>query len=98
LAKAGELSWHLLPGTHIGDLALTEKVYADMREIAEGTKTSQECLAVVADWVRDDIAAMQKNAATMRTDLGLEEEEIVEKEKVSDTESKSGHTDGTNLK
>jgi len=92
LAKAGELSWHLLPGTHIGDLALTEKVYADMREIAEGTKTSQECLAVVADWVRDDIAAMQKNAATMRTDLGLEEEEIVEKEKVSGTWSKTGDT------
>src|SRR5690606_14179364 len=49
LAEAGELSWRLLPGTRIGDLALTEKVYADMKEIAAGTKTAEECLAVVAD-------------------------------------------------
>ncbi len=73
LAQAGRMSWLLLPGTRIGDLALTEKVYADMKEIAAGTATAEERLAVVADWVREDIATMQKNAAAMRTALGLSE-------------------------
>lgn len=71
LAEAGEMSWRLLPNTHIGDLALTEKVYADMKAIAEGTVTATECLEVVADWVREDIETMGKNAETMRSDLGL---------------------------
>ncbi|QWF85920.1 type IA DNA topoisomerase [Amycolatopsis sp. CA-230715] len=73
LAPAGEMSWHLLPGTRIGDLSLTEKVYADMREIAAGTATAEECLDVVADWVLEDIATMRQNAATMRSALGLPE-------------------------
>lgn len=73
LAEAGQMSWRLLPGTRIGDLSLTEKVYADMREIAEGKTTGEECLKVVADWVREDIATMQKNARTMRAELGLAE-------------------------
>ncbi|MER6519985.1 DNA topoisomerase [Streptomyces sp. NPDC001553] len=73
LAQAGEMSWRLLPGTHIGDLGLTEKVYADMRDIAAGTATAEERLAVVADWVREDIATMAKNATIMRAELGLKE-------------------------
>ncbi|PUB32556.1 DNA topoisomerase-3 [Promicromonospora sp. AC04] len=73
LARAGELSWQLLPGTRIGDLGLTEKVYQDMREIAEGKTTAEDCLRDVADWVREDIATMRRNAAAMRTRLGLKE-------------------------
>ncbi|MFD4574723.1 DNA topoisomerase [Streptomyces sp. NPDC058417] len=73
LAQAGEMSWRLLPGTRIGDLGLTEKVYADMRDIAAGTATAEERLAVVADWVREDIATMARNAASMRAELGLKE-------------------------
>lgn len=65
LAPAGVVSWRLLPGTRIGDLTLTEKVYADMRDIAAGTATAEERLAVVADWVRQDIATMTKNAAAL---------------------------------
>ncbi|WP_371792883.1 DNA topoisomerase [Streptomyces sp. NBC_01471] len=74
LARAGEMSWRLLPGTHIGDLGLTEKVYVDMRDIAAGTATAEERLAVVADWVREDIATMTKNATSMRAELGLKEQ------------------------
>ncbi|MFJ5071747.1 DNA topoisomerase [Kitasatospora sp. NPDC088556] len=74
LAQAGEMSWRLLPGTRIGDLGLTEKVYADMRDIAAGTATAEERLAVVADWVREDIATMAKNATSMRAELGLKEQ------------------------
>lgn len=76
LADAGKMSWLLLPGTRIGDLELTEKVYADMRDIAAGTATAEERLAVVADWVRDDIAQMEKNAAAMRSTLGLKETSV----------------------
>ncbi|MCX5103574.1 DNA topoisomerase [Streptomyces sp. NBC_00439] len=73
LAQAGEMSWRLLPGTHIGDLGLTERVYADMRDIAAGTAAAEDRLAVIAGWVREDIATMTKNAATMRAELGLKE-------------------------
>ncbi|MFE4332534.1 DNA topoisomerase [Streptomyces sp. NPDC056831] len=76
LAQAGEMSWRLLPGTRIGNLGLTEKVYADMRDIAAGTATAGERLAVVADWVREDIATMTKNAASMRAELGLKEAQV----------------------
>jgi DNA topoisomerase III len=79
LAQAGEMSWYLLPGTHIGNLALTERVYADMKAIAAGTTTAQECLAVVADWVREDIEVMKKNATGMRTALGVIEEAQTER-------------------
>lgn len=76
LTQAGEMSCRLLPGTRIGDLGLTEKVYADMRDIAAGTATAEERLAVVADWVREDIATMTKNAASMRAELGLKEQVV----------------------
>ncbi|MFE4835534.1 DNA topoisomerase [Arthrobacter sp. NPDC056691] len=76
LAQAGEMSWRLLPGTHIGALSLTEKVHQDMRDIAGGKTTGEACLRVVADWVREDIATMQKNAAAMRSDLGLKETQV----------------------
>ncbi|ELP66328.1 DNA topoisomerase [Streptomyces turgidiscabies] len=76
LAQAGEMSWRLLPGTRIGDLGLTEKVYADMRDIAAGTATAEERLAVVADWVREDIATMTKNATSMRAELGLKKQVV----------------------
>lgn len=90
LAQAGEMSWHLLPGTHIGDLALTEKVYADMKAIAEGKTNAEDCLKVVADWVREDIETMRKNAETMRSTLGLEEREVAQKERAEGVWSKTG--------
>ncbi|WP_338676017.1 DNA topoisomerase [Streptomyces sp. SCSIO 30461] len=76
LAQAGKMSWRLLPGTRIGDLGLTEKVYADMRDIAAGTATAEERLAIVAEWVREDIATMTRNAASMRAELGLKEQVV----------------------
>lgn len=94
LAKAGEMSWLLLPGTRIGDLELTEKVYADMRDIAAGTATAGERLAVVAGWVREDIAQMEKNVVAMRSSLGLKETAVAQKERVEGTWAKTGRTVG----
>ena len=76
LADAGRMSHLLLPGTKIGDLSLTEQVYENMRRIAAGEVTAEECLAEVADWVRDDIDVMTRNAASMRTALGLSQTSV----------------------
>jgi DNA topoisomerase-3 len=92
LAKAGEMSWLLLPGTRIGDLELTEKVHADMRDIAAGLATAEERLAVVAGWVREDIAQMEKNATAMRSTLGLKETAVARKEHADGTWAKTGRT------
>lgn len=82
LAPAGVVSWRLLPGTRIGDLTLTEKIYADMRDIASGTASAEDRLAVVAEWVREDIATMAKNAATLGRKKGVES---MAREKVTGT-------------
>lgn len=92
LAEPGRLSWHLLPGTHIGDLALTEQVYADMKAIAAGQADGDELLLRVADMVAADIETMKANAVTMRSDLGLKHEAVsrTTKEKVSGTLASTG--------
>ncbi len=82
LAPAGVVSWRLLPGTRIGDLALTERIYADMRDIADGAATAEDRLAVVAGWVREDIAVMAKNAAALGRKEGVES---TSREKVTGT-------------
>lgn len=62
LTEVGEVSYKLLPGTHIGDVGATEHVYALMGEAMAG-KVGYEALDVVAEWVRDDLATMKANAA-----------------------------------
>ncbi|MCY1718487.1 DNA topoisomerase [Microbacterium sp. SL62] len=71
MTEAGDMSHRLLPGTRIGDLELTERVYAIMRDVASGKTSADKELAQVAAWVREDIITMQKNATQMRVDLGL---------------------------
>ncbi|MCI4659573.1 DNA topoisomerase [Cryobacterium zhongshanensis] len=73
MTENGDMSYRLLPGTRIGDLGVTEQVYATMRDIAAGTTTAEAELAIVANWVRDDIETMQRNAVSMRKELGLSE-------------------------
>lgn len=72
MAKAGEMSYRLLPGTHIGDLKLTEQLQADMRDIAAGKADPAERLSRVRQMVLDDIAAMAANAPSMRSALGVQ--------------------------
>lgn len=67
----GEMSYGLLPNTHIGSLEITEQLQADMRNIAEKKVQPDICLAKVAQMVRDDLAIMQKNGETMRQKLGV---------------------------
>ncbi|WP_161580472.1 hypothetical protein [Subtercola vilae] len=71
LTNFGEMSYRLLPGTRIGDLGATEHIYQEMQAVADGTRTVEEVIAVVASWVIEDIAQMKTNAALMRDALGL---------------------------
>jgi len=81
LTEFGEMGYRLLPGTRIGDLGMTEHVYQEMREVAAGTKTTDDVIGVVASWVTQDIQTMQRNAAAMRGELGLTQA-VLQKEKV----------------
>lgn len=88
LTETGEMSYRLLPGTHIGDLAITERVFSDMKAVAKGEKQADDVLAEVARLVTDDIAVMTANAQTMRKDLGMGD--YVEKEYFEGTWQKTG--------
>lgn len=88
LTEHGDMSYRLLPGTHIGDLTITERVFADMKAVAKGQKNADDVLAEVAGLITDDIAVMTANAQTMRKELGMSE--FVEKEYFEGTWAKNG--------
>ena len=71
LTETGEMSYRMLPGTHIGDLSITERVFADMKAVAKSEKQADDVLAEVARLVTDDIAVMTANAQTMRKELNM---------------------------
>lgn len=69
LTQYGEMSYYLLPNTNIGSLDITERLMADMREIAAGTKDPEACLHDIQRMVKEDIITMQKNGEIMRKEL-----------------------------
>lgn len=71
MSEFGDMGYLLLPGTHIGDLGVTEYVQAEMKAVAAGEKTADEALKIVAEWIVDDIKVMQTNAVSMRKELGV---------------------------
>ena len=71
LHKFGDMSYRLLPGTHIGTLEITKHVFDDMALIAKGQKDPDECLQEVAGFVRDDLETMRANGEKMRKELGI---------------------------
>lgn len=62
LTELGEVSYTLLPGTVIGDVAATERTYAIMADVMAG-RAGYEAVDEVADWVRRDRETMGANAA-----------------------------------
>ena len=71
MTQCGKMSHRLLPGTHIGDLSLTERLMGEMRDVADGKLDPVEGLSRVAAYVADDIETMKKNAPAMRESLGV---------------------------
>lgn len=79
MSEYGNMSYMLLPGTHIGDLKITEELQADMRAIAAGQADPAECLRKMQQMVIDDIAVMQANGEKMRKTLNLTMSEKVQR-------------------
>lgn len=70
MAECGEISYKLLPGTHIGSIALTEEMQQDMRDIAAGRTNPNECLHKIAGYVIDDLKTMTSNGQTIKKKAG----------------------------
>lgn len=71
LTETGEVNHLLLPGTRIGDLALTERVYADMDRVSkDGSLDFNEMLQPVKDWIVADIETMRNNAVNITENVG----------------------------
>lgn len=71
MAPAGDMSYKLLPDTHIGDLKITEQLQEDMRQIAAGKVKPEDCLHRMQQMVRDDMRTMAANGMKMREELGI---------------------------
>ena len=71
MTQFGDMSYLLLPGTNIGSLDMTEKLTAQMREIANGKLDPELCLSHMQQMVLEDIETMKVNSVNMRQTLGI---------------------------
>lgn len=83
-AECGQMSYMMLRGTHIADLAVTEHVEEEMRLVADGRLSEADGLHEIQAWIRDDILTMSENAKSMRKALGLPDQ-AASAERVSGT-------------
>lgn len=63
MTDCGDMSYKLLPGTHIGSLDLTEHVYEQMKAISDGKGSEDAFLHEIQKMVVDDIQTMTKNGS-----------------------------------
>lgn len=89
MAPCGEMSYKLLPNTHIGSIALTEELQQDMRDIASGAKQPDDCLAKIAGYVMDDLKTMTDNGRNITKKAGTN---------MADKEKYEGTWNGRNVK
>jgi DNA topoisomerase len=71
MSEFGEMSYLLLPNTHIGNLDITVQLMSDMKAIAKGEANPDELLAKVKQLIIDDLDTMSKNGELMRQKLGI---------------------------
>ncbi len=62
----GDMSYLMLPGTHIGSLDMTEKLFSEMRAVGEGKANPDDCLKKIQQLIIDDIKVMDENGKHMR--------------------------------
>lgn len=72
MTEYGDMAYTLLPGTHIGDLSLTEHVYDEMKGVAEGTLDADACLEEISGYVVDDIKTMTENGRNIQKKSDVE--------------------------
>lgn len=71
MTQYGEMSYHLLPDTNIGSLDITQRLLADMRDVAAGKKNPDVCLRDMQRMVKEDMITMKKNGEIMRKELKI---------------------------
>lgn len=89
-APCGEANYKLLPGTHIGDLSLTEKVMEQMDKVGKGLLDEETCLHEIQQMIVEDIQTMKANAPTGTS--ASSKEGFIQKEKADGVWSKTGET------
>lgn len=62
MTSYGNASYVLIQGTHIGGVAITEQVMAEMRDVAAKKADPNTLLQNVQQYIIDDIAVMRENA------------------------------------
>lgn len=65
MTHEGEISYHLIEGTHIADVKTTEAMQQCMRDIAAGKVSVEEKLHEMQKIVKDDITIISQNAKAM---------------------------------
>lgn len=81
LTEVGNMSYMILPGTHIGSLEITQEVFSEMKEIAAGKSSEKDYLPKIQQYILEDIETMKKNLPALKSkypNMGKHEE----KEKV----------------
>jgi DNA topoisomerase-3 len=71
MTQYGEMSYRLLPGTNIGSLDVTERVWNEMHQIAEGKFNPDAGLHDMQRMVMEDIETMKKNSVSMKKELNI---------------------------
>ena len=71
MTQYGDMSYYLLPGTNIGSLKITERLYSEMRDVAEGKKDPEACLHDIQSMISEDIKIMKQNGIAMRKELKI---------------------------
>lgn len=80
----GEMSYVLLKDTCIGDVAVTEQLQQDMRDVADKKAEADVLLAKVAEMVLSDKQIMKRNSLALR-EKGVKMEQTGIKEKQTGT-------------
>lgn len=58
----GNMSYQLLPGTHIGTLKITEQLQKEMRDISAHKRNPEDCLKEIRQMIIDDREKMKENS------------------------------------
>ena len=86
LTDSGERSYMLLPGTEIGDLTMTERLFTNMKRVEKGEVTPEQVIGEVARLVLHDIKVMEENSKKIKDKLGVKTDMVYEtKEKYEGT-------------
>lgn len=71
MAEYGQMSYYMLPGTQIGDLDVTKRLFAEMKDVSKKKADPEKLLSQVQEMIRMDLPVMEANGKAMRDLLGV---------------------------